>query len=75
MSRPVWARGLKRCIIDLCGYIYMSRPVWARGLKLNNKSLCRIVVASRPVWARGLKLSDTHGKDLANGRAPCGRVD
>jgi len=33
MSRPAWARGLKRYVYGLACGTLMSRPAWARGLK------------------------------------------
>ena len=55
-SRPVRARGLKRCDVLVAGTNAMSRPVRARGLKPNQGFVLGLLLASRPVRARGLKL-------------------
>jgi len=57
MSRPAWARGLKR--LTFCqgrGKGLESRPAWARGLKLMHVLGSLAGPMSRPAWARGLKL-------------------
>ncbi len=55
MSRPAWARGLKRCVFSAAIWIPSSRPAWARGLKHSRWSTTASDTASRPAWARGLK--------------------
>ncbi len=68
MSRPAWARGLKR-INELHVYlVILSRPAWARGLKPKIQTLNNDHAWSRPAWARGLK------RILLSGRRSCDRV-
>jgi len=75
LSRPAWARGLKRMthVCPKCGA--MSRPAWARGLKLFYPAGLMMRLLSRPAWARGLKLFDVISLEIQFCRALRGRVD
>ncbi len=59
-SRPVRARGLKRCDRNSSTIRKLSRPVRARGLKLGLLAVSASSAVSRPVRARGLKLTQNH---------------
>ena len=56
LSRPMWARGLKRVPRAPLRYKPVSRPMWARGLKRRCRQAVLNCRESRPMWARGLKL-------------------
>ena len=56
MSRPLWARELKRISILHNGLLYsLSRPLWARELKQTVRFIDEAALMSRPLWARELK--------------------
>ena len=70
MSRPTWARGLKRGIDTVREIRKQSRPTWARGLKRRFGIYLAKRSESRPTWARGLKLSRNTGKNQEGFVAP-----
>ncbi len=75
VSRPAWARGLKRA-----GNQYQSpsqRVAPRVGAWIETGWVCREARTgrSRPAWARGLKHKSSKILDEAYGRAPRGRVD
>ncbi len=76
LSRPTWARGLKRNQLMFYGKVTKSRPTWARGLKLHFLNVITFCLRSRPTWARGLKqAAGIKAIGATKGRAPRGRVD
>jgi len=55
MSRPTWARELKRFPVITIETFGKSRPTWARELKPSGSNRKQTVCRSRPTWARELK--------------------
>jgi len=52
MSRPAWARGLKRFAYGFAFLTIKSRPAWARGLKhVNIPALQRTLIVAPRVGA------------------------
>jgi len=74
-SRPAWARGLKRPLLERRSVGRDVAPRVGAWIETSKYSSQRIKSLSRPAWARGLKPAAELAAQAIKGRAPRGRVD
>ena len=70
MSRPTWARGLKRLTVRFSVTVTAVAPHVGAWIETKQPLVLTQSMMSRPTWARGLKLSNTRREVLLSESRP-----